>query len=1712
MADELYVLNEGVNLPNLDSDGDFTDVATFSLSLGQYGTDASTNPNIASNIADTESKQADGIISFYEIHDDEISSGTWAGGDFLFPTDYTTFADNVFETPGYRVSIDVGSASGLTMDFVNRDYYILIYADDIYRHHFAKITEQVQYEDSDSNFEQVYNYDFTPPLKENIAKGSKVVLFTGPTDSGARVEKVVALGYGLRSDPLVTEERHDRYVNVSRPTFYFTNGETKLDPSKKYHAIRKYTKMDGTGSVTSRAVFKTASVSSDMILDKSFFTQNGVIVDERENVDDNTPGSHGNTETWANHITKYNDRDNPSGVSNISTYISFIDSPTRNQTMSAPSGINIKKSITEGGNIFEAEYIDAERFFEKKINDNERVRVKEFVGSDNISDEPSFALPGVFNNHTVNQYKFTVTGLLEGQDLRALLKLHPATFEVLYLDGYYYTISAISAPADGTQEVTISDKRAVSASTYTTSATTQTVTDATGFRKRWGSVVSNMGVSHEIDTKITGTNRTFTHAAGSVNETVSRNDIQIEKAEADIYGLEYLVGGDNYGIRVEVDDGDSLNNFTRFKTIPESTFYSTGNLLDSVRTNLTYNKTLVDGKIELKETDTEAGVFKVKISGRDKLAELLSTPVNSNYVYSSDFIYSTQSPYSDTLTDTGYNISSINNNQITATATITSGIEFGDILFVKTSAGKSIPLGAVSSVSSAVISLFKDCHLSNLNVDSVTVNSDIYKGKNIFLSGKSLEHYNGLDSDGVRINGPTTLLGSLDKGIVFSSGQYFRHVAGAVVTADGLMSEVKSTNSNNGLSIENLVTTFITGSTGEHHDLPIGVEDTQKHLTLSSMVEFDILNSEQKDGQTTYNIGYISPLCLGRVSEISNSGQDKWLSGYSGSTDYTSGFYLINGQGLPNGGFIHLLNNELCGSSYGPVTFTGMVVDDGAVGTSPATQYSFRFNPSIWRYTNKTRGEYRQSLRSVGNYNKKRNEYHNDYYQGGNDFSFYLSAYKASGDSLYPHNENNDETLLHRTDQPTEMLGIRPVVGSRFWDVTRYPVWSSGHPTEKAVGRYLINDHLQDHYYLFERWDNRVGGLHFFLPGDIYPESHTNWNNIGSASTHDITNMSLIFKNEADKELEIAHNATPNTYWDGVSKHGNRKDNDYFKRNIISTKGARARFNIARLVELTFDTYFNEVDYEHYDVKKSSDSSATINALTVPTLKSMSSLTTAGQSDGVDQTGTTINTDSANTAANGDYIFKAETGTDLDPLYAIEFLGKVQSRTATSITFTTAIPEALADNSTLYRLTIPSPENMKVLKTGEYIFPITSSSNFDIPNNTIAVTTHSSKSLDAFGSSVNDEFIMKLPINVNNSDVYIADGILGNRFLTETQSGSPSDVIRYDLGENGGTSKHMDIIVMQAQRMSNSHADDNLPAMKDSLLETPNTLTISQITNDVKYGNATVFSNPDTINGIDGFMARNKKLNGAEEDYNSSNGYTRAVNILFKPIFTDWDDLLEDGNSEEWGDHLGGDEAVFVFNVENAGGTSYRNWIHYANNLTGYFLYDETNDRLHQIKSHKISKEEDNYLRHYIQIDNFVSGSLSTSLVPLRLSQDCFYDFSPTAISFNELTERYTKIPGLQKMHDGKVANASKTVEGSPIFEKNGVRSMYVCINIDKERSTDKFLVSRSKAGNALLDSFPFLFNTFYVTDGVNSFVSEGSFFGTSGAGYGTFCFDKMKL
>ena len=231
MANELYVLNEGQVVPT-----DFT----ATPSAGTFNRNTSVNPRIITqNVSSSETLG----INCYEIHSDTASamgSGTVSSSldNRLFPLNTTvpSYADNKFDSTNYRVVIDTGSANGLKEsshllgnDSCTRDYFIVIYANNFLKHHVAKITEETLYE---GNF---YKFDFTPSLKENISAGTKIAIYQGPL----KTDNVVAVGYGLLNDVATSEERHDKYVEVSRPTFYFYEGNS-LEPNTKYTALKLF--------------------------------------------------------------------------------------------------------------------------------------------------------------------------------------------------------------------------------------------------------------------------------------------------------------------------------------------------------------------------------------------------------------------------------------------------------------------------------------------------------------------------------------------------------------------------------------------------------------------------------------------------------------------------------------------------------------------------------------------------------------------------------------------------------------------------------------------------------------------------------------------------------------------------------------------------------------------------------------------------------------------------------------------------------------------------------------------------------------------------------------------------------------------------------------------------------------------------------------------------------------------------------------------------------------------------------------------------------------------------------------------------------------------------------------------------------------------------------------------------------------------------------
>ena len=530
MTDKLFVLNEGQGLPT-----DFTTDPPAEA----HNTNSSVNPRLLTIMGTTSPTATN--RSNIEIHSDNTT--TLAGGTKLFPTGASDFdAPNLFNTPSYRVTIDRNSGSALLTDST-KDYFILIHSDNLLKHHFAKITEEDKVDD------RIWSYDFTPKMAEPIAEGVNVTIYQGP----AKTDNVVALAYGLLNDTDSSEERHDRYVDATRPTFYFYEND-RLDHNRKYVAIKTFT----PASNTMTSVFKTASTSSDYILDKSFFTQNAVIVDNNKTTDE-TLGTYS---SWTANIVKYDDR---VGSTPVSTYINFKTSPVRNQQISFPIDINLQNTITNRGNFFEATYIDPERFLDRKMKDNESIEIKNLIGSDANSEAPSFILPGTYNNHSSSNNKISVTGLINGQDLRRLLySSTSSSYDLIYLNDYYYIITDITAPVDGNQTITISHKRQNTSPLFASTSTVETLSDATGRRRMWSGIVENMGVTHKIDTTL--------HETSTPDDTIKRNNLTIETVESDINGLEYLLSGENYGIQLKVEKGDELNSYTKLQSIPSSIF------------------------------------------------------------------------------------------------------------------------------------------------------------------------------------------------------------------------------------------------------------------------------------------------------------------------------------------------------------------------------------------------------------------------------------------------------------------------------------------------------------------------------------------------------------------------------------------------------------------------------------------------------------------------------------------------------------------------------------------------------------------------------------------------------------------------------------------------------------------------------------------------------------------------------------------------------------------------------------------------------------------------------------------------------------------------------------------------------------------------------------------------------------------------------------
>ena len=180
----------------------------------------------------------------------------------------------------------------------------------------------------------------------------------------------------------------------------------------------------------------------------------------------------------------------------------------------------------------------------------------------------------------------------------------------------------------------------------------------------------------------------------------------------------------------------------------------------------------MDAAVDVKETDTTAGVFSFKIGGRDDIAKLLDSPVNRNYLYSQEYIYSTMSPVG-TVEALDFQAVSIASDSIFLSAT-PSNMNVGDSIYVKDSNDKYYFIGVVRKTQGNSVYFFSNSYIQHTGAgaiisDGVTITNltsypRLYKTKPALLMGKSLSNYYGIE-------GATTMEGTANKGYVFNSGK-----------------------------------------------------------------------------------------------------------------------------------------------------------------------------------------------------------------------------------------------------------------------------------------------------------------------------------------------------------------------------------------------------------------------------------------------------------------------------------------------------------------------------------------------------------------------------------------------------------------------------------------------------------------------------------------------------------------------------------------------------------------------------------------------------------------------------------------------------------------------------------------------------------------------------------------------------------------------------
>lgn len=1294
-----------VSAPYDDSNHRYSDVSTLKSSF----TDVSTNPRIIT--IDNGAFDTAGVksINCYEIHDAPTAtvngnsvfqiSNIQAGPSVnsilnrLYPYDtalesYLTVSastrSNRISLEGQGALSNLISSSSLDTNF---DYFVLINADNSRKHHLAKITELHTYEVFGDGF------DFTPAFDGDIPKDTKISIYKGPASTDTHI---VAVGYGLLGDGDDSDGRHDTYVEVSRPTFYFYEDRcdnNRLSSNTKYRVIKNIAyevganlhldygkKMAGsisdTGSTPdfqkhgTSVCFLTASDFGGYIEDKTGYTQFGELVDNLKNKDkiintgttttlivSNAAASSWTTNPYTQLVNVsfgewnkcfYNimrDKHTANGVSSttydspIKRMVTYENSDLKNYQLPHVQYIDLFDSVASVGNYMEMKFPDANKIANLKLKNFDNILVKKEINSEDYSGAMNVQLSGVINSSTTG-WTLTFSKLTAEQDYRDIWGTNNSTTEnsnKLRVGDFIFVGDFTSAPSIGSdgyeQTFTITHYRNIKTDyTWTTASSNwslDAIENGNAFVYPFMNKEEVIVGGFNIDTEYDGANiKRNGNTISGVDNFISNTEVLVRDKELTGFTFDLNYGDKNLNyVKPKITNYDSYQIKTRINgsSVDTDTVGNIPSLYSYINGDMLHLDKVFDGYIESIKSNIQGGIVSYDISGRDYTNRLLDSVVNKNFTYTKDYIFTTVSPEADMLTPEGtwfiqdFDMGSTYIQIVSTDRTVSDPAPFvaGDVVYC-TIDSKVKMIGVVSSMLAQTggstgftywNTSSRDTFASGLFGYKITLTeptiyssfSKTYGATNLSYSRKSISLGKALSANTSDTIFPTTLAGCSNKGIVYRSGEKITLSTG-VYDSDLIEASANKSKFSIGYPMSKIEGQKNNTNFADYRfSISSDVAETTitQNDTISSTTEFAIVSKQiLNNSQSVITLAPIFPVVLAKTSSNTS---DTRISN-------ANGLYFVNTQGLSKGGFLHLLNSET-NSLGASITFVNPGYKDFSTGVD-SIDYRFEdnFGAFIWRYIGLQKGnllwngEYLDRVWDIMKTNP------NKMYGYNTGVNGYAVAQRINydGTAVSFGTENEFQYHYQKLGSPESRTGFYPVNGSRFWDIDkmsyelatanlRYSEETSEtfeFKSNKLRSSYpnisRRNGFKSDYGYaqestggrnVFESMDGNIENFYLFSTGDIYPDSYKRTNSIGYTN-RDLQKYSLIVKSEGS---ESSNTITHESY--NGSLPSNLINDSTFEILPIQSANVNTselkRFGLARLVEVTYDFHFNEIDFEN---------------------------------------------------------------------------------------------------------------------------------------------------------------------------------------------------------------------------------------------------------------------------------------------------------------------------------------------------------------------------------------------------------------------------------------------------------------------------------------------------------------------------------------------------